>query len=340
MLRTIGTVVILFSLTSVVSAGYTDDLWNHSEDRLYYDCADWSGVHNEKNTALGSHFYWYSKHRRNVECMYDPTNWGYPEGTQLKSVGAEGVAWAAMHIKGFDREIHSEGRTYTDDPSKVNYKTSYLSYSGWWTMYYSVYEVLSDVSKTSIDGVYTVTNRITFKSVYKDDDGDEHYRTTVCSPKDTREYTKWSAINTSVAGNYHNYWTHVVLTLPTPDGATGVKITVSSMNGTSVYERHSHCLKVHQTSEGFNYYDLVEYDYRDFRGIFPCGIDQYVIEYDPEFNVSMIVYSPFEAKEANISMTFSEEPLPEDPSINVHSLIQLAMFLVPMSLTIVLLRRV
>ena len=330
--------IVYLVVAGGATAGYTDDLWDESEDRIYYDCGDWSGIHNAKNTDLGSHWYWYRKHHNNGRYMSDPTNWGYPTGTYLKQVGSEDVAWATLWIKGFDHELHFNDTIYTDNPANINYKTSYLQYSGWWTQYFRTYKAENTITSYSRWGAYRVANHITFFSSYTDDDGNEEKREKKVTVRDALKYSEWPVPNHNVVGELVDHGYHMLLKLPMPSDATGVRIVATSRNTTAVYERHDYCLALNQTDGGFNIHDLIEYKYHSFEGLSPYGSDVYLLHPEPDYNITMTLYTPFEQIKANLTL-HEYVVIREKPRIVLKPLFQLMYFLVPILLTIMLYRR-
>lgn len=326
--------VMYFALTtSVVGAGYTDDLWNESEDREYYDCADWSGVHNHKDTSLGTPYYFFSKHRSNWRSMFNKGNYGYPNDAKLKSVGFSDIAWAAVHINGFDKTLNVEGNFYTDDPTKINYKTSYLQYKGWSTRHWMIYDV-KDVLVLSDNGDrVTVTNRITFYGKHAKD-GKDDYKKVTSTPSDSINYEKWSIPDLEINATIIEHNGYSIINIPTPSDVVGIKITA---NG-GTYEKYSHCLKLNSTSR-YQYYDLVECDYRTFSGIFPYGSDKYLIDDVADLDLSVTLFTPFKAHNATIQTTVIERTIDEKVHLKNHPIFVLAMFLLPVVLSIWLYRR-
>lgn len=336
-----GVVVLLCLMGAVLpaSAGYTDDLLNESAPRIYYDCGDWSGVHNAKDTAFGGNFYWYRKRCNNGRYMRDLTNWGYPSCARSSRVFSEDVAWAAIHIMGFDKELHHDGVVYTDNPKNMNYMTSYLRYRGWWTLYFRTYNVESVVHSIEMPNQVKIINTATFYSRYKDKDGDMHYRDTTSEPYSIKRCTKWPSPSIDIVGSLTDYKNYVILYLPTPCHATGVKITTTSNNSTAEYERHAYCLELNKTAEGFNICNLIAYDYHNFTGIVPYGVDSYLLPPEPDYNVTMTLYTPFEVKNANVTLLSGRASRGEPTQLKTEPLWRLLYLLIPISLSWYLVRQ-
>ena len=328
-------IICLALIPSGTSAGYTDELWNESEARVYFDCGDWSGVDNHKHTALSSHYYFYSKHRRNWPYMTTPKNWGYPSDAKLRAVGFSDIAWSAVHIHGFDKTLDVDGVVYTDDPEKINYKTSYLQYKGWTTRHWDIYDITYAVTKSSDGGRVTVANWITFHGKHAKE-GKDDYRKVISTPSDHIDYTRWDAPDLKINVTITKHRGYNVLEVPTPNDITGIRIT--SADGTTAYEKHSHCLRLNSTGAGFQYYDLVDYDYCSFSGIFPYGANEYLIDGGQQ-NLLVELFTPFGSYPAELFTTTIDESDYEKLHLKNHPLYALAMFLVPILLSIWLYRR-
>lgn len=326
---------VCVAFTTSVGAGYTDELWNESEDREYYDCGDWSGIENNQNTNLHSHYYFYSKHRSNWKSMFTQKTWGYPDDANLKTVGFSNVAWSCVHIRGFDKTLNVAGTIYTDNQCKINYKTSYLSYRGWTTQYWSIYDVESIIAISDTGDRVTVTNRITFYGKHAKK-GEDNYKDVISTPSDSIDYAIWGIPNLEINATITEHRGYSILDIPTPPDVVGIRITAK--NRTAVYEKYSHCLKPNSTKSGYQYYDLIECDVRTFSGIFPYGTDRYLIDGEPS-NISVTLFTPFEGHNATLTITTIECTTDEPTHFKNHSMYVLAMFLLPVVLTIWLYRR-
>ena len=293
------------------SAGYTDSLWDESGDRVYYDCGDWSGVDNHKSTSFGSNYYYYSKHRKNGRYMFTPTNWGYPSDASLKGVGFGCVAWTCMHINGFDKELNFNGDVYTDDPSKINYKTSYLAYHGWTTIYWSIYKIDNTITTSNNGKSVTVKNKVVFYGVHKKK-GKDKKRNKISTPRDTISYNEWNTPARCVDVELINHSNYMILHVPTPEDITGIKITAASENTTAIYEKHTRCLKLN-TSKSFVTCDLVDCKHHYFTEITPFGHDSYLLKYEPDYGVNVTLYTPFKSIDAMVILNETDaEPIPTD----------------------------
>ena len=92
----------------------------------------------------------------------------------------------------------------------------------------------------------------------------------------------------------------MILNVPTPDNITGIKITATSENVTAIYEKHTHCLKLNM-SKKFTTCDLVEYQYHNFTEISPFGLDSYLLQYEPDYDINVTLYTPFELIDAVVT---------------------------------------
>ena len=324
-------ILMCLAVVQVATAGYTDELWNESEDRVYYDCGDWSGVSNAKDISFGSHYYFYSKHRKNGRYMFTPTNWGYPSDAKLKSVGFSDIAWTCVHIRGFDKTLNFDGEVYTDDPAKINYKTSYLRYKGWSTRYWTIYHMDHSISKTVADGGVTVKNKITFYGKHSRSGKSDKKKVVHSTPADTAKYKKWASPNSTVTCLLINHSNYMTLKVPTPTNLTGIRIVAESENRTAIYEKHTHCLKLN-TSKSFVTCDLVEYEYHHFEGIVPFGSDMYLLASEPDYNFTVTLFTPFETVDGDISIYKTAVP-PEKTRVKMDTVWDVLYLLVPISLT-------
>ena len=319
-------ILVCFAVVQVATAGYTDELWNESEDRVYYDCGDWSGVSNAKDTSFGGNYYFYSKHRKNGRYMFNPTNWRYPSDANLKSVGFGDVAWTCVHIKGFDKTLNFDGKVYTDNPTKVNFKTSYLRYKGWSTIYWNIKKIEHSIFKTVADGAVTVKNKITFYAEHEDKEKRRSY-----TPSDTAHYKKWASPNSTVTCLLVNHSNYMTLKVPTPTNLTGIRIVAESENGTAIYEKHTHCLELN-TSKSFVTCDLVEYKYHNFTGIVPFGSDTYLLASEPDYNFAVTLFTPFETIDGDLSI--HETVIPSEKTcVKMDTVWDVLYLMVPISLT-------
>lgn len=328
--------MMCLAVVSVTSAGYTDPLWNESEDRVYFDCGNWSGVDNHKDTSFGGHYYFYSKHRKNGRYMFTPTNWGYPSDAKLKSVGFGDVAWTCMYINGFDKELNVNGEVYTDDPTKINYKTSYLRYKGWSTVYWNIYKIDHGVTMSSTENLVTAKNKITFYGKHERTGKSDKKRQVVSNPSDSIQYRAWEKPNSIISAELINHSNYMILNVPTPANITGIKIAATSKNVTAIYEKHTHCLKLN-ISKPFITCDLVEYKYHNFTEIIPFGPDSYLLQYEPDYGINVTLYTPFETIDAVVIVNETDvEPINTD--LKCESIWDLLYIAVPISLIIGLVR--
>ena len=317
------------------SAGYTDSLWNESEDRVYYDCGDWSGVDNHKSTSFGSHYYTYSKHGRNWKYMSIPENWGYPYDARLKSTGFSNVAWTCVYIRGLDKTLNFYNDVYTDDPSKINYKTSYLVYYGWSTIYWNIYDMDYEITTSDTGNQVTVKNTITFYAKHAKEGKDDKIAI-VCTPSDSVQYKTFRQPNRTVLAELVNHSNYIILNVPTPEEITGIKITATSENTTAIYEKHTHCLKLN-TSKSFITCDLVDCKYHNFVEITPFGHDSYLLQYEPDYKINVTLYTPFESIDAVVILNETDtEPI--DTDLKYDTVWDLIYIAVPISLIIGLTR--
>lgn len=333
----LGILVCLAAATGA-AADYTDDLWNDSEPREYYDCGDWSGVHNAKDTDLGGHCYWYSKHRRNGRYIFNPTNWGYPSDACLKQAGFSDIEWTCVYIRGFDKELNFDRKVYTDNPKNINYKTSYLYSIHWITRYWHIYRTESDKAYRDTGHSMTIRNAITFYAKHTDDDGDEHYKDKTYYPEDTAGYTLFERPDWNVSVDLVNHSTYMLLTVPTPEHITGLKMVLESENTTAEYEKHFYCLKLNK-SRKFMTCDLVGYNYHNFTGISPFGHEVYLVPYEPDYRINITLYTPFEQIEANVSVVETDVD-PVNTSIVLDPLFGVLCLLMPILLTLWMVRLV
>lgn len=328
--------MMCLAVVSVTSAGYTDPLWNESEDRVYFDCGDWSGVDNHKDTSFGSHFYWFHKKNKNWKRMFTPSRWGYPSDARLFPVQSDGarsedIAWACVHIHGFDKTLNVNGKVYTDDQFKINYKTGYLEFIGFSTQHWLTYLVENKIKITNADGIAEVKNIIVFYSKNKKEGKDEK-KTITCSPRDTIQYELCEKVNSTISVELINHSNYMILNVPTSENITGIKITASSENITAIYEKHTHCLKLN-TSKSFTTCDLAEYKYHNFTGIVPFGSNSYLLQYEPDYTINVTLYTPFTQINAVVVVNETDaEPINTD--LKCVTVWDVLYILVPISLII------
>jgi hypothetical protein len=122
----------------------------------------------------------------------------------------------------------------------------------------------------------------------------------------------------------------MILNVPTPNNITGIKIAATSENTTAIYEKHTHCLKLNM-SKKFTTCDLVGYEYHNFTEIVPFGLDSYLLQYEPDYNINVTLYTPFESIDAVVTLNETDvEPINTDLKYDtVWDLLYLA---VPISL--------
>lgn len=298
-------VALLVAVCGTATAGYADHAWNESnesEERIYHDCADWSGVDNPKSTELGSHCYFYSKHRKNWEYITTPTNWGYPEDAHLKSSRISNAAWSCVDIRGFDRTLNYDGLVYTDDPAKINYRTTYLKYRKKTPPSWVITDVDSAVSVYVSANTTMVRNAVTFHVKKSNDDGEDSTDSKTFVPSDSIQYTLWQRPNTSVAVVLENHSTHCILHVPTPKNITGLSIIATSGRSVSAYEKHVAYLKLN-TSREFVTCDLVPCKIINYKNTTPYSVDTYILPYMDSYLINITLYTPFEKIYANVNMT-------------------------------------
>lgn len=328
---------VCVAFTTSVEAGYTDVLWNESEDREYYDCADWSGIENNQNTNIKQHYYSFRKSiKRNRKAMFKAERFGLPADASLsRGFPLDDIAWQSIYIKGYTYTIAHKEKTYTNDSGSIDYRNDYLEYrthnSGLEQNKNIVGRPSSSV-KISTDGFLIATTAYDWFNYNADKHGTFVKRISKRLPM----VAVWNSPNLEINATITEHRGYSILDIPTPNDVVGIKITAK--NGTAVYEKYSHCLKTNSTKSGYQYYDLIECDVRTFSGIFPYGTDRYLIGGEPS-NISVELLTPFEGHNATLTITTIECITDEPTHFKNHSMYAFAMFLLPVVLSIWLYRR-
>jgi len=310
--------LVLLAAVGDAAAGYTDYAWNESDNRSYYDCGDWSGANNSKDLSLNKY----------------SGSGGLPaevDFVSAKSPGdkADDIGWIFLHVQGFDKHLWHNGTIYTDDPRNINYIRGYqdtgtLSKYSWnsvlvWSEDLGIYRYGEYTKEMSI--------WIKYKKIVKHVSSTGHvsYSThyTTCRDRlfETLYYVLWGTVNPVMTIGLANHSTHIVLTVPTPDNITGIKIVMTSDNTTATYEKHVACLQLNK-SRDFITCDLIEYDFCNYSNIAPCGSDTYLLEYGSNYTANITLYTPFEKHYANITM-IETSVVPEKLSIEMSALSKL-----------------
>ena len=329
--------VMCLAVASMASAGYTDSLWNGTEERIYYDCGDWSGVHNHKNTAFHFQDYGLVSWRHNGRYMENPLNWGYPEGTGFQYVcGLRSFVWTGMAIRGFDKTLNVGDRTYIDDPTKINYKTSCLRVHGDITIRWNTYKITHHVTKSDDGKRIILSNKVVFYAKKTNGLGEEERMEVTTIPSSRIEYTQWNPVNSTVVARLVNYSNYMILSVQTPENITGIKIIAESENATAVYEKHTCCLKLNM-SESFMTCDLVDCKYHNFTEMIPFGPDTYLLQYEQDYDINVTLYTPFNTIDGVVTLNKTDaEPINTD--LKYDSVWDLLYIAVPISLIIGLTR--
>ena len=285
--------MMCLACASMASAGYTDSLWNESEERIYYDCGDWSGVHNHKNTVFHFQDYGLVTWRSNRQYMHNPLNWGYPEGMSFNSVqGLRRFVWTGMAIRGFDKTLNVDGATFIDDPEKINYKTTCLRVWGDITIRWNTYKITHHVTKSDDGKRIILSNKVVFYAKKTNGIGEEERMEVTSISSDRIQYTRWDSVNSAIEGDLVNHSNYMILNIPTPENITGIKIIAESENTTAIYEKHTHCLKLN-TSQPFTTCDLADCKYHNFTEMIPFGPDTYLLQHEPDYDINVTLYTPF-----------------------------------------------
>ncbi len=333
--------MMYLAVVSMASAGYTDSLWNESEERIYYDCGDWSGVDNHKDLRLEGYGWGFDDDGNNRGRAYQPHRYGLPSDIRFvdaKNPHGGGVIdniwWIFIYVRGFDKTLNYGGEVYTDDPTKINYIRGYLKVCGRKTPpAWNSVKIWSTVENMISDYEYTqkTTISIKYKAVDCDMDGCVNiYKTCSNTLSEKIEYEQWGDINQSVSIGLMNHSNYVILNVPTPDNITGIKISIESENVSAIYEKHTHCLKLN-TSKPFMTYDLVECEYHNFTEIIPFGPDSYLLQYEPDYDINVTLYTPFETIDAIVTLNETNaEPINTD--LKWDSIWDLLYIAVPISL--------
>ncbi|RLD18712.1 MAG: hypothetical protein DRI69_09790 [Bacteroidetes bacterium] len=330
-------ILVCVAAAPLAAADYTDSLWNTSGAREYYDCGDWSGVHNPKDLSVGSGHYWWSKHRKNGVYVFDPTNWGYPPDAYLERAGFSNIEWTCVHIFGFDKTLNYDGKVYTDNPKAINYKTSYLRVTRYSTLYWHIYRTESSMSHRDTGHSMTIKNTLTFYAKHTTATGKKKKKDKTYYPEDTLGYAMFPVPDTDITVQLINHSTYMILKVPTPAHVTGIRIHLESRNTTAEYEKQLYCLQLNKRNK-FVTCDLVEYKYHNFIGMSPAGHEEFILRYEPDYMIDVTLYTPFEQIAANVTVQESEVA-PVDPyNLILDPFFNVLYILLPVFLTIWLVR--
>ena len=322
--------MMYLAVVSMASAGYTDPLWNTSEDRVYYDCGDWSGVDNNPNTDIHKHYYSFKKSvKRNRAYMRNPEHFGIPKDSCLSGgLPQDDITWQPIYINGLTNTLNYNNAIYTNDSRSIDYTNDYLEYR---THNSGLEQIKNLVGKPSSEVVISDTNlKVTTDFEWYDYNDDEYGTHTKIISKKLPSHIIWAIPDCNVNTTLVNHSNYMVLNVPTPENIIGIKIIAKSKNITAIYEKHTHCLKLN-TSKPFMTYDLIECKHHNFTEIIPFGPDSYLLQYEPDYDINVTLYTPFETIDAIVTLNETNaEPINTD--LKWDSIWDLLYIAVPISL--------
>jgi len=101
-----------------------------------------------------------------------------------------------------------------------------------------------------------------------------------------------------------------LLEIDTPPGVLGYHIDARSANHSAFYERNFGMMQRNTTESGKEFFEIIKATTENGEGMSTFGQSKYLLP-SGDYNISMIVYTPFEKIPVNITMTTDTEELPD-----------------------------
>jgi len=297
---------------------------------------DWSDSFNYHSPDMVSHCYHiHSKKstRWNNKRMYNPAYYGLPDDIVF-SRGPGILEWTYIYSYGMKYAVRHNGQMYTNDSNAVDYIIGYLpkpeqSLSNNYVD--NVYR--TDVDYTFINNDITLSTKITC---------DWHHTTrhsrTVCTIFGCRTYTwtskeyhhnsvniadkienvelwpavKKEGINITITNHSGKYTT---VSFNIPDNTTNIEINLDSNNHTATYKKYYY----YYIKNDSGFYDMFDCNIVFRSDMAPYGSGCYLLPYQPDYNVTACVFTPFDKYDLNMTIIRTDiiETEPEEHDIQL-----------------------
>lgn len=315
---TFPTVSIMIFCVLLSPASAAED----TEDVDYVLQIDWSDSFNYHSPDLVSHCYHIrsSKSTRwNKKRMYKPTYYGLP-GDIVFSGGPGLLEWTYIYPYGLKYAVRYNGQMYTNNTNAVDYITGYLPTPKRSITNNNIDEVYrTDVDYTVRNNDITLSTKITcdWHHTSSRSGNKDYYRDCVNILAEIENVELWPTVETSdidiTITNHSGKYTTISFNIP--DNTTSIEINLNSNNHTATYKKYYY----YYIKNDSGFYDMFNGDTVLRSGMVPYGSGCYLLPYQPDYQVSAHVSTPFEKLNLIMSVTRTdiEETEPEETDIQL-----------------------
>jgi len=302
-------------LTSPAAAEFCDG-------NFVVEAGDWGDVEvHEGGTMEWKRYNWRDdmSYRSNTARMNDRERLGMPEGTPLYTMRIWGVQWVAVYNCKYTYTVVCNGNTFTNDTSSMSYTTAVMRMPC--RRASDMNQYIDKVTVTHADGKV----RFKIKSHVTDNGGDKHYRTrSKTIPTGIEGVHEWKLpINHTNATLTDATMGCCMLEIETPANVLGFRIDAVSENHSAFFERNYGMMQRNVTENGEAFFEVIGATTENGKGMSSFGGNKYLLP-KGDYNLSMILYTPFEKIPVNITMTHeTEEPQMDNRRGALRSLISL-----------------
>lgn len=269
-------------------------------------------IHSECNIVR--HFYQYDTgltSRENAQQVYNPLNFGLPNGTKL-CMGGGPIQWTYLRVIGPKYAVRYNELIYSNS-SDVIYEVGYLPMPKKSLndvtidsvtvseLYHNINAFGDDMLTINITCEWHKSKRLTYGGVKK------KFYTTKYYQSIKSDVTRWDTVEKynktveCVVTNYSGFY-NIIEMYNLPEHASYYNISVDFEN-TTEYLLKSSCVFFKNNSVQYQLYDMYDYDHYELHGLSPHGKSQFMVHGGYVNNISIGVSSPFEMYKLNVNIT-------------------------------------
>ena len=266
---------------------------------------DWSESRNDHSNIVCHCYHISSKksYRWNKKRMYNPAYYGLPDDIVF-SGGPGLLEWTYIYPYGLKYAVRYKGQMYTNDSNAVDYIIGYLPRPE--RTITNLY--IDDVNRTDVK--YTVRNNdiilsaeITcdWHSISSKSGNKDYYRDSVNIAAEIENVELWPAVDTAdidiTITNHSGKYT--TISFDAPDNITSIELQLSSANHNATYDKFTN----YYIKNDSGYYDMFDCDLSMWSGMVPYGYGCYLLPYQPDYNITACILTPFEHKKIVMVVT-------------------------------------
>jgi len=280
------------------------------------DAGNWSTVEITDGGAVHRASYNWKESRSNNynrARMDNPTRHGMPEDTILHSAPSmrytrgggtySYIRWVAVYDAHYTFTVMHNGVVYTNDTSAISYQAVWIE---------RPCRHMSDMNKY-VDKVTAepVADGIKFcvDQHWTDSDRDKHrsYGEKVI-PTGIENVQIWvqqnnMSIRAKLTNSSMGYY---ILGVNLPSNILGYRVEAVGDTHSAFYEQHSHMMQRNVTGSGKEFFEVVKAPNTDSLGMSSYGANKFIIPYDTNYTVDVLVYTPFEQIQKDVLIAYEE----------------------------------